>query len=534
MPDRDTAAFVTARLKELVTRSTGAHVARARDGRVASVAVDVKRALLEQDVLDAVATTFWRRYSGAKALQVAASDALGSVLLGAILRGAPPSVSARGLVVRSERKRQGFGRLVEGEPDPANPCVVVDDLVNSGATLERLCRTLRRLDVAVGEAFVVIDRENPHLPDRMLRLGITVQALVAGSLVGLPSVSERSLPAPPPPLSRIWRRARIGLPIGLSDRHQYLDLADDLIVVSSPFGGIAAVSAQNGEQAWLHPGFMHDAWDKAGGVSIGRELVGTLAGGETAAIDPRSGAPLWRRRFGDGAIGSPIRCGDVVAQAFERKTRNGDAALVRFRADDGSIVSDDVIERPTSNMIATKQGVAIACQGGSVVQIAASGAVARIAVPGLDASWLEPIEGGRHVIAFQQDGAVSAIDLVAGRAEPIGRAAALVERPPLHMGDRLVVPTKRPWLGSIDPASGTIEPTQAFAHGRLLAAPCPFGSGCLAYDSAGWLYGLDVDLNVIWERHLGEGIVSAQVVAPLDALVVLFADASIAAFAIEA
>jgi orotate phosphoribosyltransferase len=64
----------------------------------------------------------------------------------------------RGLAyVRSEVKKHGTSRAVEGAPRPGSNCIVVDDVATTGSSLENAIRGLEGLCNVVG-ALVIVDR----------------------------------------------------------------------------------------------------------------------------------------------------------------------------------------------------------------------------------------------------------------------------------------------------------------------------------------------------------------------------------------
>ena len=122
--------------------------------------IDMRRIFLDAQLLDAVAELFWKEFSDklpfqVGGMEVAAIPLLSAILLKSVERGTP----VNGFIVRKERKMYGEGKLYEGVLTAA-PIVIVDDLLNSGASLEKVRVILEDEKRAVSEAFVVIDYDS--------------------------------------------------------------------------------------------------------------------------------------------------------------------------------------------------------------------------------------------------------------------------------------------------------------------------------------------------------------------------------------
>ena len=55
----------------------------------------------------------------------------------------------RGLLVRKERKEHGSLKLIEGQIDPAEPVVLIDDSVSSGTSMLEACERLEQAGLRV-------------------------------------------------------------------------------------------------------------------------------------------------------------------------------------------------------------------------------------------------------------------------------------------------------------------------------------------------------------------------------------------------
>src|SRR6185437_1757875 len=99
--------------------------------------IDLRRVFMDPRTLDAAAELFWQECAGRLPFQVGGMEAAAIPLLTAILmkslsRGTP----VNGFILRKERKTYGTGNSIEGSLTDA-PIVLVDDVLNSGASMEK-------------------------------------------------------------------------------------------------------------------------------------------------------------------------------------------------------------------------------------------------------------------------------------------------------------------------------------------------------------------------------------------------------------
>jgi orotate phosphoribosyltransferase len=127
------------------------------DGHSYSWLIDARRLFLDPKMLDATAELFWQECASLMPFQVggtetAAIPLLAAIMLKSLSRGTP----VNGFIVRKERKTYGAGNSIEGEVSNA-PVVMVDDILNSGRSLEKACVVLEQQGKSISCAFVLID-----------------------------------------------------------------------------------------------------------------------------------------------------------------------------------------------------------------------------------------------------------------------------------------------------------------------------------------------------------------------------------------
>lgn len=98
--------------------------------------------------------------------------------------GAVPIVTALGLeldrpfvIDRGKAKGHGRGRRFEGTFADGPRCLIIEDLITVGSTLQDTVRTLRSEGREVDTALVTVDRQEGG-PEALAELGVTVHALL--------------------------------------------------------------------------------------------------------------------------------------------------------------------------------------------------------------------------------------------------------------------------------------------------------------------------------------------------------------------
>lgn len=122
--------------------------------------IDLRPVFLNPGSLDLICSAFWDTYESKMPFQIAGMEVAAIPLVVAlIMKGHERGIDANGIIIRKERKTTGLGKTYEGHFND-HPVILVDDLINSGNSLEKARSVIEAEGKEVGEIFVVIDYES--------------------------------------------------------------------------------------------------------------------------------------------------------------------------------------------------------------------------------------------------------------------------------------------------------------------------------------------------------------------------------------
>ena len=147
-------------------------------GKKSEYYVDIKRATTDPKVLGLIADQMAKEIEG-EGFQRVAGVALGSVPLAVALslRTGIPFV-----MVRKEKKDHGTGKLIEGQLNPGEKVLVVEDVITSAGSAVYAVETLRHAGADVGTVMSVVDREEGGR-EALRELDVEMRALISASRI---------------------------------------------------------------------------------------------------------------------------------------------------------------------------------------------------------------------------------------------------------------------------------------------------------------------------------------------------------------
>ncbi|MCX6650162.1 MAG: orotate phosphoribosyltransferase [Methanomassiliicoccales archaeon] len=146
-------------------------------GKKSKYYIDIKKATTDPKVLGLVADLMAKEMG--QEVQRIAGVALGSVPLAVALslRTGIPFV-----MVRKEKKDHGTGKLIEGQLDPGEKVLVVEDVITSAGSAVYAVETLRQAGAVVDRVMSVVDREEGGR-EVLKKMEVEMKALLTASKI---------------------------------------------------------------------------------------------------------------------------------------------------------------------------------------------------------------------------------------------------------------------------------------------------------------------------------------------------------------
>ena len=320
-----------------------------RNGASNSWLIDIRRICMRAEVLEAIGDLFWEMCADRMPFQVGGMEVAAVPLLAAILmksqaRGTPVS----GFIVRKERKTYGTGGLLEGIVTDA-PIVIIDDILNSGSSLEKVRVVLGQEKKTIAFAFVLIDYGSARGEEWRRRHEIPVRAAFRLSEFDL-SLRSRSQPAPSEIFDEVWNFAapdpnffhRVPKSFPATDGKRVYFGSDSgfFWCLDGDDGSIQwkfKVSATGRKNIWSAPA-IHD----------GKVFFGSYDG-NVYCLDAESGTEIWRFIGADWVGSSPALAPELgllfIGLEFAVEGKRG--SIVALRLKDGEKVWEHITKRYT-------------------------------------------------------------------------------------------------------------------------------------------------------------------------------------------
>jgi outer membrane protein assembly factor BamB/orotate phosphoribosyltransferase len=321
--------------------------------------IDLRRVFMDANLLDAAAELFWQECAGRMPFQVGGMEAaaipfLSAILMKSLARGTP----VNGFIVRRERKTYGTGSSIEGALTGA-PVIVVDDVLNSGASMEKTRVVLERENQTIACAYVLIDYESSQgklwrerhgipvvAPFRLSEFGLSIETPGPGPGPGLgPGLGPELGPGlelgpgtRPKPMAAFHNRWRFASP-DPNFFHRvpksFPATDGDRVYFGSDSGVFWCLDAHDGSVEWT---FMVNArghkniWSSPA-LHDGRVYFGSYDG-NVYSLDARTGREVWRFTEADWVGSSPALAPELgclfIGLEFAVEGKRGSIAALRL------------------------------------------------------------------------------------------------------------------------------------------------------------------------------------------------------------
>jgi orotate phosphoribosyltransferase len=311
--------------------------------------IDLRRISLQPEILNAAADIFWQMCGEKMPFQVGGMEVAAIPLLTAIsIRGAQRGTAVNAFIVRKERKTYGAGNLIEGTLTDA-PIVIVDDILNSGNSLDKVRVVLEHEKKAIALVFVLVDYQSKKGEAWRNMHGIRVRSAFTLSDFDL-SLREPRVAPPNQIFRQLWtfqapdpnffHRVPKSFPANDGERVYFGSDSGIFWCLDANCGAVVwtfKVNARGHKNIWSSPAVLND-----------RVFFGSYDG-NVYCLDAKTGSEIWRFIGADWVGSSPAVAPDLgllfIGLEFAVDGRRG--SIVALDLETGEKVWEYVTKRYT-------------------------------------------------------------------------------------------------------------------------------------------------------------------------------------------
>ncbi len=211
--------------------------------------IDLRPVFLNPDSLNRICNLFWDQYEGKMPFQIAGMEVAAiPLVIALILKGHERGIETNGIIIRKERKATGLGKTYEGHFNE-HPVILIDDLINSGTSMDKARAVIEAEEKTVSEVFVVIDYESLAGIGWRENSGIPVTSLFKLGEFDLEMTSPKSTEIKYK-YEILWRHYEKGaFPFNTVPKSTPL-YVDGKIYMGTETGHMICVEASSGEKLW--------------------------------------------------------------------------------------------------------------------------------------------------------------------------------------------------------------------------------------------------------------------------------------------
>jgi outer membrane protein assembly factor BamB/orotate phosphoribosyltransferase len=311
--------------------------------------IDMRPLMMEANLLDVVANIFWDMCADKLPFQIGGMEVAAIPLLSAILmksreRGTP----INGFIVRKERKTYGAGNLIEGAVTDA-PIIIIDDILNSGSSLEKVRAVLAEVRKKISLAFVLIHYQSAQGNAWQSRYKVPVSAPFTLAEFGL-AIERNEAPVLDPIFRNVWRFTAPDPNFYHRVPKSFPAAYGNHIYFGSDCGFLYCVNAHDGSMVWKFKVVTREhknIWS-APAVQDGKVFFGSYDG-NVYCLDAMTGTEIWRYTGADWVGSSPALAPELgllfIGLEFAVEGKRG--SIIALNLNDGQMVWEHQTKRYT-------------------------------------------------------------------------------------------------------------------------------------------------------------------------------------------
>ena len=212
-----------------------------------------------------------------------------------------------GFIIRKQKKTYGLQKIIEGNLNPKDRVVLVDDLINSGGSLKKATEIIEREGGLVSDIFVLVDFKKGLVRKFFNERGITIHSLFSLDDFGLKMSSyswERHVVKDQPKTPR-W----IFKPLNIKNQpfyHSAPTVREGLLYVGSDSGVLYCLSAKDGVKVWDFPTRPTRKGILSSPLALSELVLFGDYNGVLHCLNRKTGAIVWQSKICDFIGSSPI------------------------------------------------------------------------------------------------------------------------------------------------------------------------------------------------------------------------------------
>ena len=444
--------------------------------------IDLRRIFMDAKQLDAAADLFWQQCEQYLPFQVGGMESAAIPFVSAILmksqsRGTP----VNGFLIRKERKTYGTGSSIEGMLT-GDPILLVDDLLNSGNSLEKARVVLDQAGKTIRMAYVLVDYESPDgtfwrqqrgipvlAPFRLIDFGLSVERRKPRSVAAFEDRWHFASPDP-----NFFHRVPKSFP-ATDGKHVYF---------GSDCGIFWCLNARTGSPEWtfeVNARGHKNLWSSPA-LHAGRVYFGSYDG-NVYCLAAETGDEIWRFTGADWVGSSPALAPELdllfVGLEFAVEGRRGSIAALCM--ENGEKVWEHMTRRYTHASPAySKERQLVACGSNDNEMFLFDAPTGKMRwrfqtraadsekgsirhAPAFD-------EKRAHLITGCADGRIYIIDLESGTEVWSVKTNNTIYTVPLIVGDKAYVGSTDKYLYVLDLERRVVK-TRIFAESKIYGPP---------------------------------------------------------------
>lgn len=213
--------------------------------------IDLRPVLLNVDALDMITDMFWDKFQDKLPFQIGGMEVAAVPLVTALLMKAKQrGLETTGFIIRKERKTTGLGKLIEGKMTD-EPIILVDDIVNSGASLEKARVALEQAGKKIDQVFVILNFQAESGKYWAKQHNVKIHHLSTIAPFNLDFYQQKWKP-PQISYEITWRYFETGaFPFHITPKSTPL-LVGDKIYMGTENGNMLCIERHNGEVLWRY------------------------------------------------------------------------------------------------------------------------------------------------------------------------------------------------------------------------------------------------------------------------------------------